>query len=523
VTPGVNFSRRDQGVVFSTLFGRKKDKDSSDPATRPAAGPAPAKPETPRAAAPLGGQTTTPMNSPTAPRTMPPANAREIARATAEKIDKIESEMSLDFTSARPATSAPAPQRAPAPVPVAQAPIAPRNPPPPEPTRAGLRNRSRRNDTNSTTLPSLGQTTDILLGDSILANAMELADSASSPAIEEAAILYANGQPMPAIAVLSEAVKTDSSASGNTQAWLMLFELYQALGKKAEFENLAIDYAIRFESSAPAWSEDSSDVKPVSAPTPAAQSGPSRSVVNFKGPLSAAIVPQLDQLKRLAQKSPVLYLDFSPVTSVEASGCDLILRVFAAFQKSNHEVVIEGTEHLAEKLLAAVEVGRRDASNAIWMLLLETYRILGRQAAFEETSIDYCVTYEVSPPSWEPPSPRFRLGDEAPHVEEPVAAPAAEKNDGPSDAVSLVGDLVGKAEADLNRLNNFAAEHRKIVVDCRRLRRVDFTAAGVLLNWAVGAQAQGKAIEFRDVGNLVSALLVVMGLHEVAQLERRKF
>ena len=88
--------------------------------------------------------------------------------------------------------------------------------------------------------------------------------------------------------------------------------------------------------------------------------------------------------------------------------------------------------------------------------------------------------------------------------------------------VALSGDLLGKAEAELARLINYAAEHHKIVIDCKGLRRVDFTAAGVLLNWAVGAQGSHKTIELRDVSNLIAALLVVMGLHEVAQIERRK-
>jgi ABC-type transporter Mla MlaB component len=364
----------------------------------------------------------------------------------------------------------------------------------------------------------LGQTTDILLGDSILANAMELTDSASSPAIEEAAILYANGQPLPAVAVLSDAVKGDSTGPASTQAWLMLFELYQVLGKRADFENLAIDYAIRFEASAPAWSES---VEPIAAPAPAMAAAPQSTGVTFKGPLSTAIVTQLDQLKRLAQKNPVLHLDFSQVTEVESAGADLILRVFAAFQKSNHEVIIEGAEHLVDRLMASVEVGRRDPSNATWMLLLEVYRVLDRQAAFEETSIDYCVTYEVSPPSWEPPSSKFRLGNVKQVVETPVVQ-LQEITELPLDTVSLSGDLLGKADSDLQRLGNFAAEHRKVLVDCSRLRRVDFTAAGVLLNWAVGAQSSSKSIEFREVSNLVAALFAVMGLHEVATIERRR-
>jgi hypothetical protein len=45
----------------------------------------------------------------------------------------------------------------------------------------------------------------------------------------------------------------------------------------------------------------------------------------------------------------------------------------------------------------------------------------------------------------------------------------------------------------------------------------------VLLNWAVGAQSSNKSIEFREVSNLVAALLAVMGLHEVASIERRRF
>lgn len=456
-----------------------------------------------------------PLTTSSAPRAAPPGNARELARATAEKIDKIESEMTLDYTpTPRPSAPATAPP-APAPAAPSGATIAYTSG---SASSSQSKRRGRRPDGTSTTLPSLGQTTDILLGDSILANAMELTDSASSPAIEEAAILYANGQPLPAVAVLSDALKTDGSGTGNNQAWMMLFELFEALGKRAEFENLAIDYAVRFETSAPTWSGSGVQraVPQKASPTTA------RATVAFTGALNNSIVPQLDQLKRLAQKNQLLFLDFTKVGTADTSGADLILRVFAAFQKSNHEVVIEGAEHFAERLLASLEVGRRDASNASWMLLLEMYRILGRQAAFEETSIDYCVTYEVSPPSWEPPSGKFRVGEspELPEVEALELEPEAK--DVATDCIALSGDLLGKAESDLNRLTQYAAEHRKVVVDCKALRRVDFTAAGVLLNWAVGMQAANKSVELRDVSNLVAALLVVMGLDEIAQIERRK-
>jgi ABC-type transporter Mla MlaB component len=341
---------------------------------------------------------------------------------------------------------------------------------------------------------------------------MVLADT-GNPVLEEAAILYANGQDLPAVSVLAGAVGSDKSPD----TWLMLLELYQSLGKRTEFENLAIDFAVRFETSAPAWSDEQARKPSAPAATPAP-----RAAIVFKGALDARIVPQLEQLKKLAQRNLVLHLEFGQVDSVDAAGADLILRVFAAFQKSNHEVAISGASQLAERLRAAIDVGRRDASNAVWMLLLEIYRILGRQAAFEETSIDYCVTFEVSPPSWEPASPKYLVEDQ-PAAPTPAETPPTgdEAALGP-DAVALSGELVGKSDGDLQRLTQFATTHERIVVDCARLVRVDFTAAGLLLNWAVGMRGSRKEIEFVNVGHLVAALFVVMGLHEVVPIERRR-
>lgn len=505
-------------MVFSALFGKKREKYTAEQPEFRADVPAPV--TAPAAVSVAKVAKPTPLNIPTSPiaDSVPGSlTARDVARATAEKIDRIESEMALDFTTRNtlpPATPSASGQAAPSGSDNAGTAAAANNSP-----------RKRRNpDGSSTMMPSLGRSTDILLGDSILANAMELSDSASNPAIEEAAILYANGQALPAATVLAEAISADAhgpATSAMMQAWLMLFELHQVLGKKADFESLAIDFTVRFDVPAPNWRNDSEFAlaAPVSAQANSAAST-DRAVISFKGALDAGIVPLLDQLKRMAQKAPVLWLEFDQVTSVDPTGAGLMLRVFAAFQKSNHEVAIVGAQHLSDRCRAAIEVGRRDPSNAIWMLLLETYRLLQRQAAFEETSIDYCVTYEVSPPAWEPPSPRFRIVDAAPATVRPASQATETAELVSPNTIALQGDLVGKLEVELQKMNS--ASGARIVVDCTRLKRVDFTAAGALLNWAVGMQASGNTVEFRQVGQLIAALLVVMGLHEVAQIERKK-
>lgn len=476
-------------MAFSGLFGKKKTKE---PETRDSPSRESARAPQPQRPAAGSGASGAARRGPTT-RSPPALSPRDVARATAEKIDFIESQIESEILQSRSDPSA-------ARVVPAQS--------------AADRGRSRgASDKTDNGHSGLGTATDLMLGDSQLAHSMVVGDG-GNPVLEEAAILYANGQDLPAVSVLSGAVREDRSPD----TWLMLLELYQSLGKRTEFENLAIDFAVRFETSAPAWSDAHTGKKPearVAAPV-------ARAAIVFEGALDAHIVPQLEQLKKLAQRNPVLHLEFDRVATVDVAGADLILRVFAAFQKSNHEVAISGASQLAERLQAAVEVGRRDASNAVWMLLLEIYRILGRQAAFEETSIDYCVTFEVSPPSWEAASPKYLLEDQA---AQPAAldipSAATEQALGP-DVVPLSGELVGKSEADLQRLTQFATTHQRIVVDCGRLVRVDFTAAGLLLNWAVGMRGARKDIEFVSVGHLVAALFVVMGLHEVVPIERRK-
>ena len=45
----------------------------------------------------------------------------------------------------------------------------------------------------------------------------------------------------------------------------------------------------------------------------------------------------------------------------------------------------------------------------IWQLRLDALRMANRPDQFDEAAIDYCVTYEVSPPSWEPAQCEVRI------------------------------------------------------------------------------------------------------------------
>ncbi|MFX8262614.1 hypothetical protein ABTL46_22415, partial [Acinetobacter baumannii] len=60
-----------------------------------------------------------------------------------------------------------------------------------------------------------------------------------------------------------------------------------------------------------------------------------------------------------------------------------------------------GGDRFLSQLKELTPVGEHDTDPALWMLRLEALRLVNRPDQFDEAAIDYCVTYEVSPPSWE--------------------------------------------------------------------------------------------------------------------------
>jgi len=172
---------------------------------------------------------------------------------------------------------------------------------------------------------------------------------------------------------------------------------------------------------------------------------------------------------------------------------------------------VRGAEPLMVALRSTVEPGRRDPSDAAWMLLLEVQRLLDRQADFEETGIQYCITYEVSPPSWEPPPPNMRLAGVS---ESPAAKPA--------EPLEWKGEIQGDGEAQFSRLAVAAQEGKLVVVDCRLLRRMAFSAGTTLLGHLLRLQQAGATVELRNVNSLVAALWSLLGVAAVAQVSIRR-
>jgi ABC-type transporter Mla MlaB component len=400
-----------------------------------------------------------PQNTAADPAPRRPRSAR--AADTERKIDAIESEMSSEFVPSRtmggPSTIGGAPEGP------AESELAP--------------------------------STDVLLGVQGKAIPIEVGSTEAAPALQEAAILYADEQYEVAEHMLRMAI--DADPAGEREAWLMLLDLYQATGKREQFDRLSIDYATRFETSPPSWRETET------APVAARSAIPS---IAFSGVLDGGIIKSLERLQKLSEQNASLRLDFTRISAVAPVGCGLLLRSLKRLHE--HELTLSGTEELAARIRAILEVGRRDETETPWLLLMELLRLQNRQQEFEDTSIDYCITFEVSPPPFIPPKT--------------AAIPEAVAADAEGDAFPLPPIIEGRNDILLADIARHASLHDPLVLDCSRLVRIDFTAAGQLL-MALSPLARGGAhIEITGVSRLVLALFAMIGLTEIASISPRK-
>jgi hypothetical protein len=88
--------------------------------------------------------------------------------------------------------------------------------------------------------------------------------------------------------------------------------------------------------------------------------------------------------------------------------------------------------------------------------------------------------------------------------------------------VELSGQLIGDIGATLEALNGQLGKAPVVSVSCARLIRVDFIAAGDLLNWVLSKRNDQRAVQFFDTHRLVALFFGAMGINEHAKVQVRK-
>jgi hypothetical protein len=368
--------------------------------------------------------------------------------------------------------------------------------------------------------------------------AVEVSEVAHDPELDEAVIAFANAD----FAQCEDALRHLTSLGGpraqHAETWLVLFDLYRATGQSQPFESLAVDYAQQFGWSAPQWYSlprlvaEAQAEEPVLAGTADTRGG---------GDVGW-ICPEhldLDSVARLRSQTLQMPLpwvfDWARLQRIDAEAAMQLSTLFRLWGGQALELRWVAGNRLFGVLAEAAPTGVRDADPAFWLTRLDALRLANRADQFDEAAIDYCVTYEVSPPSWEPARCKVILSDSGLATRPPSLSMVSEVSTSFQESglssepggvevahVELSGQLVGDISATLNRLNAQLGTAPVVSVSCARLIRVDFIAAGDLLNWVLSKRNEGRGITFYDAHRLVALFFGAMGINEHAKVQLRK-
>ncbi|MCL2830032.1 MAG: STAS domain-containing protein [Betaproteobacteria bacterium] len=330
--------------------------------------------------------------------------------------------------------------------------------------------------------------------------------------IEQAAVLYANSQDSAARSLLEDSIRIHRYGPGE-RLWLMLFELYRLTAQKTPFEVLALDYAKSFEKSPPIWSLlESGEQKPAPKPNKIMRSS------RFSGNLLGSNDEGFAVLEANQERSGGIRADLTEVHQVDDAGCIRMLNLLAAARKQNGRIELKGDDGLAQLLEARLQSEQR-TETALWRLLLELYQMQGKMEVFEDRAIDFAVTFEVSPPSWEPSRVlNTEFGADSGlgvTLQEPEEDPPPPPPSPRPDYYRLEGEL--KA-ARFEELPEYAETHNPVVIDFSAVKRIDFVSAGLLVNLLTKPKRGGRKIMIFHPNLLVAALLHVLGIDSVASI-----
>lgn len=359
----------------------------------------------------------------------------------------------------------------------------------------------------------------------------ELAD----PFLEEIAVLFASNEDEQVEQSLLELVGEGSPQRDDRATWLTLMDFYRAVGKQSAFESVAMDYTARFSESAPQWRIfDLAAFKKQQA-TQSSALGTSAFWV-APAVVDEAVSEEMNvSLIKVSKSTRVM--DWSALQNMTPEGAKVVLNVLARLDQPDVLLQVAAFSTVMGVLVAKTKDSEVQSDEVFWQLRLELLRLFESAEEFDMAAMEYCLAHEVSPPSWTEPNCKTENMDAVPEN-----ADDDDYASGANNASTLIGDISsqfhdlsvkvplrlkgiykGSMEKDLNAFDtHIVGIGGYLRVNCDRLVRVDFSAAGDLLNWISEKTAKGFTIHFINVHRLVALFFIVMGITVAAQVSLRR-
>ncbi len=356
--------------------------------------------------------------------------------------------------------------------------------------------------------------------------------------LEEAAIRFANGDDAGAEAGLLEILEPGGIRESHLETWMTLFDLYRATGQQDKFEVAALRFIERFDRSAPQWVSMPDAVKMLGVPAVKASS---KVAADWVCP-SVLGIQTVAALRAAAARLPMPWrLDWKNLKSIDAAAVEPLHRLFSEWANQSVQLRFMADAQLQAVLQGNTISGNREVPQSWWLLRMEALRVTHRPDDFELVALDFCVSYEVSPPAWESARCEYKPldGHDGSHSAQAIIGDVYRDStssslsvfdgdtqmDAPSSldanrlmSVELSGKIEGDATGVLDMLELKLMGADRMLISCSKLIRVDFSAAGILLNWVSAREAESREVQFSEVNRLVAAFFNVIGITEHARV-----
>lgn len=407
----------------------------------------------------------------------------------------------------------------------------------------------------------------------------ELQAALSHPDLTQAAQGFAQGQDEHVQSILRALLVQEVDSLVARVAALALLDLFHARNQFEAFEEFAAEFAERFEVPVPCWPS----AGPQSAQAAPQPSSASSAMGQAQEPASAWRCPLFLDLKAVreleqvtaAQGGAIQWLDWTGLLSADQAAAQALLEVVQGWMRRPLELRFVGSAVLRRRLKASTPSGRSETDPLWWLLRLDLLCTLQRRDEYDLVALDYCVSYGVPPPPWQPPLCRCAAAEQMPPetgnasaarsasmpaqraaqfdatvpglqwpvVPATVADPAsALRADWPGPqcepqpqwprlsgswrgelAPALRAELDAALEAALPSAHGATESELVFVLDCHALLRLDLAAASGLMQWLLAARQRGVALQLEGLSRLLALYLHILGFDEVAQLRLRQY
>ena len=334
------------------------------------------------------------------------------------------------------------------------------------------------------------------------------------PPAQEAAVLYSANHVDAAIGLLRSEIK-ETAGKGNKQAWLMLFDLYQASANRASFDELSMLFTVKFEQSPPPWAEGGdAGIDPRRAP----DSRERKDLFVLKANASGDLAGEIEKFRTFAETAGTVRLDVSKITRITAEEATLLGNALLLLRKRNLPMWFNSLITLETLLRSNFNEKATEIERYYWLLLFELLILQGKNQEFEDMGLEYAIAFEMSPPNWET------------YVNSVAATqakvPGAVKPAGPTAATDIGFPLKGVISAasanQIAELNGYAASLSEVAIDTSKVLRIDFAFASAFFEVVKGIQLAGKRVILSNLNELNAALLEAFGFNRYAILVRKK-